>query len=67
MRARLRAADGALINAIAFRAVGKTLGQALMKRRGEAMHVAGTLCLDRRQGGERVQLRISDLAPAVGD
>ena len=65
VRARLRAGDGAMLNAIAFRAAGKTLGQALVKHRGESMHVAGTLCIDRWQGSERVQLRISDLAPVA--
>jgi len=28
------------------------------------VHAAGTLCIDRWQGMDRVQLRISDLAPA---
>ena len=65
VRARLRAGDGAMLNAIAFRAAGKTLGQALVKHRGERMHVAGTLCIDRWQGSERVQLRICDLAPVA--
>jgi single-stranded-DNA-specific exonuclease len=63
IRARLRAADGAIVNAIAFRAVGQKLGQALFDHRGQSLHAAGTLCLDRWNGVERVQLRICDVAP----
>lgn len=61
MRVRLRASDGALLNAIAFRAVGQNLGNALTKNRGQALHFAGSLAIDRWQGGERVQLRILDV------
>ena len=64
MRARLRARDGAFVNAIAFRAVGQKLGHALVQARGQAVHVAGTLASDRWNGAERVQLRLVDLAPA---
>jgi single-stranded-DNA-specific exonuclease len=62
VRARLRAGDGAMINAIAFRAAGKPLGQALIANRGRTMHAAGTLSIDRWNGEERVQLRLMDLA-----
>jgi single-stranded-DNA-specific exonuclease len=64
MRARLRAGDGSTIDAIAFRAVGQKLGSALAQSRGRSVHAAGTLCLDRWNGVERVQLRLVDLAPA---
>ncbi|HMA74849.1 MAG TPA: single-stranded-DNA-specific exonuclease RecJ [Xanthobacteraceae bacterium] len=64
MRARLQSGDGATINAIAFRAAGQKLGAALLKNRGHAVHVAGMLSLDRWQGGERVQLRMIDMASA---
>ena len=64
VRARLRAGDGATINAIAFRAAGQKLGDALLKSRGQSVHVAGSLAVDRWQGAERVQLRIIDIAPA---
>ena len=64
MRARLQSGDGATINAIAFRASGQKLGAALLKNRGHAVHVAGTLSIDRWQGGERVQLRMIDMASA---
>ncbi len=64
IRARLRAGDGAIINAIAFRAAGQKLGVALLQGRGQAVHAAGTLSIDRWNGAERVQLRLLDLAPA---
>jgi single-stranded-DNA-specific exonuclease len=62
VRARLRAGDGAMLNAIAFRAAGKPLGQALIANRGRNVHAAGTLSIDRWNGEERVQFRIMDLA-----
>jgi single-stranded-DNA-specific exonuclease len=67
MRARLRAGDGSTIDTIAFRAVGQKLGSALAQSRGRSVHAAGTLCLDRWNGVERVQLRLVDLAPADVD
>jgi single-stranded-DNA-specific exonuclease len=63
LRVRLRAGDGTALAAVAFRAAGHPLGRALVENRGRAMHVAGTLCIDRWQGAERVQLRICDAAP----
>jgi single-stranded-DNA-specific exonuclease len=64
VRVRLRAGDGATVNAIAFRAAGQKLGDALLKNRGQSMHVAGSLTVDRWQGQERVQMRIIDAASA---
>jgi single-stranded-DNA-specific exonuclease len=64
MRVRLRAGDGSGINAIAFRAVGQKLGTALAQHRGQAVHAAGSLAIDRWQGEERVQFRLIDIAPA---
>jgi single-stranded-DNA-specific exonuclease len=64
VRVRLRAGDGATLNAIAFRAGGQKLGQALAEHRGRRVHAAGTLCIDRWQGEERVQFRLMDIAPA---
>jgi single-stranded-DNA-specific exonuclease len=64
VKVRLRAGDGAGVNAIAFRAVGQKLGAAITQNRGRALHVAGCLALDRWQGEERVQFRILDVAPA---
>ncbi len=65
IRARLRAGDGATINAIAFRAAGQKLGAALLQNRGRPLHAVGSLALDRWQGEERVQLRLLDVAPAA--
>jgi single-stranded-DNA-specific exonuclease len=62
VRVRLKAGEGAPLNAIAFRAVGQKLGTALLGARGHALHVAGSLAIDRWQGAERVQLRIIDAA-----
>jgi single-stranded-DNA-specific exonuclease len=64
VRARLRAADGAVVNAIAFRAADQALGRALMQNRGQSVHAAGYLAADTWQGAERVQLRLVDIAPA---
>jgi single-stranded-DNA-specific exonuclease len=62
VRVKLRSPDGAVIGAIAFRAAGQPLGEALMSGYGAARHVAGTLSLDRWGGQERVELRILDVA-----
>jgi single-stranded-DNA-specific exonuclease len=62
IRARLRSADGAMLNAIAFRSVGTDLGRALLEARGQQIHAAGQLSIDRWQGAERVQLRLIDVA-----
>jgi single-stranded-DNA-specific exonuclease len=64
IRVRLKAADGAGVNAIAFRAAGQKLGAALLAGRGRQVHAAGSFALDRYQGEERVQFRITDIAPA---
>jgi len=66
MRVRLRSGDGSILNAIAFRAAGQKLGRALEQARGQCVHAAGTLCLDRWNGIERVQLRLIDVASADG-
>jgi single-stranded-DNA-specific exonuclease len=64
MRVRLKSADGAAVNAIAFRAVGQKLGTALRNSRGLRVHAAGTFALDHWQGEERVQFKLTDIAPA---
>ncbi len=64
MRVRLKSADGAGVNAIAFRAGGQKLGAALLQNRGRQVHAAGSFALDRWQGEERVQFRLTDIAPA---
>lgn len=62
LRLRFRSGDGAIVNAMAFRSVGQKLGQALTQNRGQPLHVAGSLAIDRFQGTERVQLRVLDVA-----
>ena len=64
IRVRLKSADGVGVNAIAFRAVGQKLGAALVHNRGRQVHAAGSFVLDRWQGEERVQFRLTDIAPA---
>src|SRR5436190_18538555 len=62
LRVRFKSGDGAIVNGIAFRSVGQKLGNALTQNRGQPLHVAGSLAVDRWQGTERVQLRVSDVA-----
>jgi single-stranded-DNA-specific exonuclease len=64
MKVRLKSADGASVNAIAFRAAGQKLGIALRNSRGRQVHAAGSFSLDRWQGEERVQFKITDIAAA---
>jgi len=64
IRARFKSGDGKQVNAIAFRAAGQPLGKALLDNRGRAMHAAGHLAVDRWQGEERVQMRLTDVAVA---
>ncbi len=64
MRVRFKSADGAAVNAIAFRAAGQKLGTALLDSRGRQVHAAGSFAIDRYQGEERVQFRLTDIAPA---
>jgi len=62
LRLRFKAGDGAVVNGIAFRAIGQKLGNALSEHRGQVLHVAGSLAVDRYQGSERVQFRVIDVA-----
>jgi single-stranded-DNA-specific exonuclease len=62
VRARFKSGDGKFVNAIAFRVAGTPLGRALIDNRGRQMHAAGTLSIDRWQGEERVQMRLTDVA-----
>lgn len=62
IRVRLRAGDGSTISGIAFRAAAEPLGLALKQARGEHVHVAATLALDRWGGNEKVDLRLMDIA-----
>jgi single-stranded-DNA-specific exonuclease len=62
IRARFKSGDGKFVNAIAFRVAGTPLGKTWIDNRGRQMHVAGHLAVDRWQGEERVQLRLTDVA-----
>ena len=64
VRVRLKSADGSAVNAIAFRAAGQKLGVALRNGRGRRVHAAGTFSVDRWQGEERVQFKLTDIAAA---
>ncbi|MEJ1159041.1 single-stranded-DNA-specific exonuclease RecJ [Prosthecomicrobium sp. N25] len=62
VRLALASGDGCNLKAIAFRARGEPLGDAIMASRGRGLHVAGSLSLDHWQGDARVQLRVVDVA-----
>ena len=64
MRVRLKSGDGATVNAIAFRAARQTLGAAVRNSLGRQVHAAGCFALDRWGGEERVQFKLTDIAPA---
>jgi single-stranded-DNA-specific exonuclease len=64
VRVELRAETGARLAAIAFRAADAELGRFLLDRRGQTVHVAGTLSINHWNGNRTVQLRIVDAAPA---
>jgi single-stranded-DNA-specific exonuclease len=64
VRVRLRAGDGKQIGGVAFRALNRPLGEALLAARGRPMHLAGTLSVDRWNGQERIEMRVCDAAPA---
>jgi single-stranded-DNA-specific exonuclease len=56
--------QGGRLGAIAFRAVGTRLGDALLNAAGSSLHLAGTLRADEWRGAVRTQLHIEDAAPA---
>lgn len=62
LRLRFKSGDGSFVNGIAFRPIGQKLGNALIENRGQMLHVAGSLTVDRWQGSERVQMRVTDVA-----
>jgi single-stranded-DNA-specific exonuclease len=63
VRVKLRSGEGATLGGVAFRAADQPLGQALTGHRGESVHLAVTLSVDRWGGAERAEARILDLAP----
>jgi len=64
VRARLQSGDGARLDAIAFRAAGTAIGDALLDGRGRLLHVAARVGTNAFRGAERVETRIVDLARA---
>ena len=64
LRVAAQAADGARLDAMAFRASASGLAEALPALNGGPAHLAITLSLDHYGGRERVQARIVDAAHA---
>ena len=65
IRATLIASDGARLKAMAFRALDRPFGDALLASRDRMVHAAGTLRIDRWNGRESVLLSLQDIAPAT--
>ncbi|WP_439499168.1 single-stranded-DNA-specific exonuclease RecJ [Bosea sp. (in: a-proteobacteria)] len=65
VRVKLRSGDGATIGGVAFRVAQEPLGRALLGARGENVHLAAGLALNRWGGNETVELRVLDLARTV--
>ena len=64
LRLKAAAADGTILDAIAFRAAGKPLGQGLSQSRGKLVHLVGSLSINRHGGRERAEMRVIDAALA---
>ncbi len=64
VRCAFSTSDGGRIKAIAFRAADDPLGAALLNGRGDSVHAAGVLRIDRWGGREEVCLHLRDLALA---
>lgn len=62
IRCTLEAGDGSKLDAIAFRAVGQPVGDALQGSNGMPLHVAGHLRRDTWGGRNRIELQIEDVA-----
>ena len=62
IKIRAAAMDGSTLDAIAFRAAKKPLGEALRRLKGTQAHLAGTLSVDRYGGREKAQMRLLDVA-----
>ena len=62
VRCAVEAGDGSRIDAVAFRAAGQPLGEALLATGGMPIHVAGTLRRDTWGGRNRIELTIDDAA-----
>ncbi len=62
IRCVLEAGDGSRLEAIAFRAVGQPMGEALLNSGGLPLHICGTLRRDTWGGREKNELQIDDVA-----
>ena len=62
VRAGVTVGGGASLKVMAFRAVETPIGQRLLDRHGDPLHIAGTLSLDHWQGRNQPSLRIVDIA-----
>ena len=62
VRCTLQAADGARLEAIAFRALHTPLGETLLSERQRPLHVAGRLSINDWGGSRKPQLMIADAA-----
>jgi len=61
-RCKITSSGGAILDAVAFRANGAPLGEALMAAKSQPMHVAGRLNRDTWGGHDRIELMIEDVA-----
>jgi single-stranded-DNA-specific exonuclease len=66
VRCILTGATGGRLKAIAFRCLETDLGQALLRRDGAHLHIAGHLRADTWQGRDGCQLIIDDAAEVAG-
>ncbi len=62
VRVSLAGGDGTVLKAMAFRATGTPLGDALLANRGMPLHVAGTLSIDQWQNRRQPTLKVLDAA-----
>jgi len=62
IRCTLKSGGGQSIGAIAFRAIGTPLGDALLNSDGRVFHIAGRLQRDNWGGREKIEVLIEDLA-----
>ena len=65
VKVTLESQDGSRVEGIAFRALETPLGDLLLSKRGETIHVAASISADLWQGTRRVQLRVIDAAMAL--
>jgi single-stranded-DNA-specific exonuclease len=62
VRCTIQGGDGGRLKAIAFRAAGSALGDAMLKRDGAPLHIAGHLSLNEWGGKVSAQLIVEDIA-----